>query len=108
MSSDAQRSQEHAAHRLGTLDRLSGWLRLATAVLVVVLIGMVAYLGYRLDDNESTLQRQDCIARTDAAFFGHLADALSKEPASTQRQEFLDLMKSDARSLKHLDQSCPQ
>lgn len=73
-------------------------------ITLVFLLGIGAYLvAQRNSDNQT---RNECVAHISARFFGHLADALSKEPASVQRQEFLDQMKADAGQLNHLDSRC--
>lgn len=108
MSTEAQRAHDHAEHRLAVWDRFAGILRAGTALLVIILIAMVAWLGYRLDRNQDTLNRQDCIAHVNGLFFSHLADALAKQPASVNRQLFLNRMKDDAEKLKTLDESCPR
>jgi hypothetical protein len=108
MTSDAARTHEQAERRLQRISQWAVWLRVGTAILVVVLIAMVAWLGHKLDESDKALDRQDCIAHVNGAFFSHLADALSKQPASTNRQTFLNRMKDDSAKLTHLDASCPK
>jgi hypothetical protein len=108
VNSEAVRSHQHAEHRLNVLDRANTALRVVTAGLVVVLLVAVVWLGIKVDDQSSALSRQDCIAHVNGLFFSHLADALAKQPASVNRQAFLDRMKTDAASLTHLDDTCPK
>jgi hypothetical protein len=105
---DPQAVHDDAERRLARWERFARMLRVGTAALVVVLIAMVGWLGYQLDNAQDSLNRQDCIAHVNGAFFGHLASALGRLPASVNRDQFLDRMKTDAASLVHLDETCPK
>lgn len=73
--------------------------------LTVLIGGVVLFFTFR--DVPTTLARGECVSKINGTFFGHLADALSREPATLSRQRFLDLMKEDAKKLRAVDVVCP-
>lgn len=108
----AETRHNAAVTRLNALQRWEDLLRLSTMILVVVVIAGLILLGFRLNaitnSRDAAFARQDCIAHVNAAFFGHLAEALAEEPSSFSRQQFLDKMTADAKVLARIDDECPR